>query len=420
MYNEGILKFVEKLDSSERKSWYELISKKPEIISAEFIKTVDKLNYAQIYDVKRAIKAGLNLETIKIFAKPEFKRSEMGNILNGILGGIELEKIKLYAQKEYANEIWALNEVAKKLDFQILKKYLDLDLHLWQKVEILKYLADNPNVSQQRVDVLCNKRFNGHQVDELENCIKLCEEISIEQLKIIANPEFDNYQMEEIALGYLHKLKNFQVLFYAKPEIKTLKMRYMRLGFENNLSLGSIKYYSSEKIGNFAVKEVYECFIEGLTLEKTRCIVDISRGDENKIYWYRIIAKKYHFSNKDLQELSNATIVTSCMLREIFGLLENGVLLEQVIKYAKRGLDSMQLEEIRKGYENGLSYEEIETYAKRKIHHYQMETLRISLEKGVPIECVEEMAESNMTVKQIELKCAENTDLYELIYQILN
>lgn len=427
MQAKEILDLVTKIDvislkdAEARKEWYDFINKNRDCIGAEFVELLSKLDYLQIEVVTEAIKYGLNIEQIKVLANPEFDEKFMKNLVNGLYyDDIEPEKMKLYAKKEYKDDIIGLNKLAKYLDIQILKKYLNADLKMWQKLVIFRFLSCYPDIPQERVDVMCNKEFFPEQLEQLKKYVLECKRINLEQLELIANPRFNSYQMEEIFLGIIYNLKKEQIEFYAKPEISSIEMSYIRLGFVNNLPIKAIEYYSSKEFTSEAVEEIYKCLIEGISLEKTEFIVELASGDSEKIYLYKEISG-YGFSNEDMQEIVTASKHPSREeLKQFLRLLRWKIPCEQVKSYAISGFNSYQLEEICEGYEGRLSKEQIEVYAKKEIHYTKMKALRKCFDKGYPIKLVEIMAEPHISVSDIEKDWENDKNLRKLFFQIFD
>ncbi len=89
--------------------------------------------------------------------------------------------------------------------------------------------------------------------------------------------------------------------------------------------------------------------------------------------------------------------------------------------FKNRGLNTMQLHQVKLGYDNGLTEEQIEIYAKPKFNWYQMEQIRLGLEAGmdvtiyaqenIPSEEMEHIRQKNEINADYQSKVKEETKL---------
>lgn len=257
----------------------------------------------------------------------------------------------------------------------------------------------------------------------------------MEQLKIIANPKFDEKQMTEVHSGYINGLKPNQVAFYAKPEIPFWRMYYIRLGFENGVSLRKIYFYSGvgKKFGDNALKEVYECFLQGVSIEEVKVLVDVSTQsyDTHLIYRNIQMAKEIVRSGcslQDLQEISNTSSIPKDMTFEyVLKGLKNNISIENIKYYVTTGIYYFsKIDEIISGFKHGLTQEQVKLFARNDFGDGTMRIVRLCLEYGMSIQQVQTMIENEQFSEMkafIEAKVdkkTEETDLYGLISGFLN
>lgn len=62
--------------------------------------------------------------------------------------------------------------------------------------------------------------------------------------KLELSGRFDKYQMREISDGFLHNLSMAQVAVYADPQFNWEQMIEISLGFEEDLSMEQVKLYA--------------------------------------------------------------------------------------------------------------------------------------------------------------------------------
>ena len=434
--NQQIVEFIQKIDrySSEgRKKWYKLISKRPEIISAEFFEMVNPLSGEQIDVVRAGYEAGLEIQTIKIYAKSEFDASEiMRELLNGILAGIELEKIKFYAKKEFKGWICYMNMIAKKIDIATLKKYLDMDLSVYFRVNILQALIKGGN--EQRVQILCAKHWNDEQFLELFKCVEN-NELTLEELKVIANPDFDEYQMSEVACGYMSNLTPKMVAFYAKSEMPASAMHYIRIAFEKRFSWRKVYYLLGifKKFDAYAVKEVCECFEEGLSIEFVKGIVEISTEKASKIHIVQNLKLVREIigagcSIKELHKISDISARGKTLtFKYVLEGLKKGVSIEDIKFCVTTGhYYSSEMDELFTGFKNGLTQEQVKLFSGHEFRDGSMKIVRLCLEYGMSITLAKHFIANNQWdvmkafIAYYEEQKTEETNLYTLISGLLN
>lgn len=433
MKKEDIYEFIQKImgdSKNTRDEWYHLISNNPEIISIDFVDMILKLDKDYINHIIKALQAGLDTERIKKYVKAKISIEDLKSILHYHKRGVKLEIIDLYIREEFRGKIGILNYAACYLDNETIKKYIDLDLQPWKKVQILNFMSNNRDIQQEYINILANKNLNDLQFNELTATIKKSwKDLTIEQLKFIANPEFNHNQMYEITLGYMHKLKQRQISFYAKAKNPCWRMMYIRLGFENKLSIKKINYYLSNKFdSSYKMECVYKCFLYGLSLEEVKDIVEISKGNTKKINIYRYFLVN-GFTIQDLREIANIDIDIIEGFYKIEEELKRRLSVEQIKFLLMEELNFSQMTEVIKGFEYGLTQQQIETYAKRGIDSEVMKEFRICFECGSSIKEIKKLIKNNMSIcdistfrqkKEKEKENAQNEHLYKLICENLN
>lgn len=427
MQKKQIEAFIEKLtegSETSRKDWYVILSQNPQFICKEFVELISNLKYnSQIYQVKFGIRDGLSLEQIKVYAKPEFSVEAMQDISYSIKHGLDFRKIKLYAKKEYENYIRQLNLISKKLNIEVLRKYLEMDLTVYDKVKRLVFISEHPNITSERIDIICSSEFKDAWDSDVHTVAFrkiLDEELSIDELKIILNPNFNMLQIDEVALGFKHGLTEEQVRLYADEKFNFNRIHYFRLGLENNLPQNEIDFYINIDRDSM-IEGFYKCFINGLTMEEVKFIEYHTRytysSQDIEIY---ISVLKKGMTISDLQEIMDSQTLILCDIEEIISELESGLSAETIKFYWKKGLNHHQMKEVRFGFESGLNSSQIELYAQNDFSKDKMSAILNCFISGMSSKEIEKMIKSNKTPQEIE-KVRHNfesqikdTALYEL------
>lgn len=95
MPQDDLSKAFSAMIDDKEEFWYNLIQSNK--IDEEFIKSLANLEKSQLERIRTAISKNVDMETIKLFAKPEFNCFQMEEITNACLAEICFEKIKLLA-----------------------------------------------------------------------------------------------------------------------------------------------------------------------------------------------------------------------------------------------------------------------------------------------------------------------------------
>ena len=76
--------------------------------------------------------------------------------------------------------------------------------------------------------------------------------------------------MEEIRKGFKDGLTMEQVKLYADPKFNYSQMEAIREGFKNGLTMEQVKVYADPKFDWFQMLQIREDFEDGLTMEEIK------------------------------------------------------------------------------------------------------------------------------------------------------
>ena len=82
-------------------------------------------------------------------------------------------------------------------------------------------------------------KFNPDQLREIRKGFNY--DLSLDQVKVYADPKFDKYQMEEIRLSFENGLTMEQVKLYADPKFDDFQMNRIYWDFKNGMSIEEVK-----------------------------------------------------------------------------------------------------------------------------------------------------------------------------------
>lgn len=132
----------------------------------------------QITYIRRGISEGLTEEQIKYFANPDFATAKMKIIEEAMANGLSLDKVKLFSEGNY---------------------------NIPQQKELSKILLED-NLTSEKFYVVANPQFNQFKMEEIVDGFN--NGLSLEEVDLYANPDFTVYQMQEIKRALLTKNEN--------------------------------------------------------------------------------------------------------------------------------------------------------------------------------------------------------------------
>ena len=101
------------------------------------------------------------------------------------------------------------------------------------------------NLTMQQIKLYTNSEFEWKQMNEIRWSFKESG-LTIEQVKVFANPEFSWKQMEQIRYGFVDGLTIKQVNLFAKPEFDSEQMykihKFIKENDITNMSTKTIRF----------------------------------------------------------------------------------------------------------------------------------------------------------------------------------
>ncbi len=82
-------------------------------------------------------------------------------------------------------------------------------------------------------------KFNGAQLREIRHGFDYG--LTMDQVKVYADPKFNKYQMEEIRLSFENGLTTEQVKLYANPRFDDFQMNRIYWDLKNGMSIEEVK-----------------------------------------------------------------------------------------------------------------------------------------------------------------------------------
>lgn len=233
----------------------------------------------QMNSLRLAIKNRLTEDELSFVADKRFNGHQMEQIVTGLKEGLTLKQVE-----EYADDKWTAHEMCKRR-LQLLqeliieapgmfsKDYYDDMMRVAKKqsqqmenlnrnVREMQNFINTKGAKQEQpllqkqlqeckaeverlqslleekeavIKIMINKK-NGHKREDagsfFARIIKPRHPITI--MELMANPRFNESQLEQIRLGYEHGLAVDEIIWYAKPGFDAGRMGCMRLVLENS------------------------------------------------------------------------------------------------------------------------------------------------------------------------------------------
>ena len=357
MQKKSIEKLSEIMYSRDFHFWLNLIRNNSKL-NEEFFEDILKIlpqSKADAISVMKAIRAGfeygLDIEQIKLYAKPDFNYKQMIQIMYGLKNGLNNKQICFYAKPEFDGI--QMFEIRKGFEEGLSTKEISVYAkpEFWpDQMDFLKSVFKEKNLTIDQVELFADPRYGTALMEKL--CSALEDGLTIEEVKEAKKfnmLKFDIYQIDMILFGYFEGLTTEQVKVYANPKFDPYQMGKIIEGFKSGLTEEQVKCYAKPEFN---------------TLQMDRICSGLEEG-------YLSVNQSDIYANTLFNESQTAKVVDGYL---------NGLTTEQIKFYAKPKFDSEQMYQIRIGFENGLSLNDVMKFSNiSKVE--EMERVRTSLEK---------------------------------------
>lgn len=119
--------------------------------------------------------------------------------------------------------------------------------------------------------------------------------LTYEQIKVYARPEFDWQQMRVICLGFISGFNDKQIDMYARPEFKWRQMYVMYYGYSDGLTDEQVSQYAKPELDEDEMMDIYYNFIVNTTKEQIQVRNNIrlrqDQFEKNQIDSLRLLLK---------------------------------------------------------------------------------------------------------------------------------
>lgn len=271
---------------------------------------------------------------------------------------------------------------------QMLQKYKAIGFNKAQMFEI--EIAIENGLTEDEINIFAKLDFNDSQMRQirytLENNLTAETKLTKDQIKFIANPDLEWYEMSLIKTCYKYNMlqNEMEELLAQCKSLGVNKTNGIIRGVESNLSLDEIKFYINSELNSSKMVEIRQILKWNATLE-------------------------HKYSLEELRFVINPKL-NKKQIEEIRLGLEHGLLISEVKIYAKPEYHEYQMEEIRLALEHKLTQDQINFITNPDLESYEMRLIRVCCENNVAQNEIEEL---------ISLKFNE-MQTYEIIYGLKN
>lgn len=301
-------------------------------------------------EVKRYILEGANIR-------------QWAEIRVGYKAGLTDEQVAIYAKKEYSSGTMAIIRG-----------------------------AISKGLSKEQLNLMLDSSLTSEQVNEIYKGLKT---LSIEKVKLFANPKFTAKQMQEIRLGFLNELSIECIELYASEKYNDLQMKVIR---------NALKYIGKEKVELFLnpeytadkMKNIYSMLRMGYTEDVLKPYSNLS--DENIKLVFALVCKKFNQDtiNKilsyNLNPAQKKCIIEGC---------EKDFSEKQILLYAKPEFSCFEMEEIIEALKH-LPVSKVKRIANPKLNKWQMREITTAFCMGIKVKHVKLYAKEEFDNCQME------------------
>jgi hypothetical protein len=241
-------------------------------------------------------------------------------------------------------------------------------------------LEPTPEEMREKRKKLEIKKFGRELPDNEKELKRLEPYLTKEELKNFSI--FNEYQLDQIYLGFKHNLLKDDILLYAKEDIPWWKMYHMRVGLEFEYPKEKVLLYTSSKITNEEeIRAIREGIEKDLSVEQLKIVIE-EAFDEEEIKEF-VKAFEDGLSVKEVKFLSENFLNIERMKIARDGF-KNGVTIKQMEFALSYDFDNHQFREVVEGFSSGLTLKDVKFYAHPWLDYFNMFLIKEGLKEGIP------------------------------------
>ncbi|WP_308698672.1 ArdC-like ssDNA-binding domain-containing protein [uncultured Thomasclavelia sp.] len=191
----------------------------------------DNFTEPQKQQISQAVKKGLSLEDISVFAKDYINADVMALAITALNEGLTRQEINTFIEDFSPAQIR-----------EIIKAY------------------KNPKSTPYLLAVIKNPDFTAKEMEQINRAIDLMA--TPEQIQILINDNWDWTNMFEIVNAIEDNLSFEQIKIIADKKLNAAQMCQVRLGFKENLTIDEVKSYAYSDIDCFSMARQIEVIKE--------------------------------------------------------------------------------------------------------------------------------------------------------------
>lgn len=245
----------------------------------------EDIEFEQAEQIWLGIKGKLPLEKLVRYARLRFSANQMELIRRGFMKGWNPEDVLLYGRPEFSLEqMWQIYlGLEEGLTPDLVVQYADPALPLRKMARIrLELLAQEqkaaisfvrPVLEPETEDVFRFDRFLPSQIVELRLARKAG--LNDAQMEVLANHALEPKQMAQVRWGFAESnLSPEQVRLYARPEFDEQQMLEIRRGMEKGLTATQVCLYADPRYNDRQMCQIRLALIQGLNEMQLSYLLD--------------------------------------------------------------------------------------------------------------------------------------------------
>ena len=237
---------------------------------------LEKLDVEQVRVIAEhsSIYGAISFETISLFIEGNYTCAEILGVMSCSSKGLKKEQMDLYNKfhklmksRGLLFDQYQIEEILKGfMNGRTIKEVCLYADPSYDHNDMKQFRLFERKVTYEQAKIAKSKKFTFLQTEQILQAFYFAE-MTIEQVKLFAVPEFSEKTMESIIKCFNENLFLSQIKALAKRQYSHEQIDFMRDGFKKGLKFKEIKLFTKVK-GFFELEEIQRGFENGLTYEQ--------------------------------------------------------------------------------------------------------------------------------------------------------
>lgn len=377
--------------------WTELLKNKS--VSKEFVSSLQAFNDKRYSLIKRGFISGLTENQVKIFANPLLTDEVAEEVHTALAFGVKEETVSYWLRENYSDG--ELSEIFRGytdgLTEEQIKFYATLETAL--KMQSVRD-AFNNGVTIERLSIFSPlDQYDYWDMRELISAI--LSGITEENLRFLANPDLDSRKRQTLKEIIQRGTSKEFLEFFNKhhEEFESAQLMAINRAYREGLTKEQLEVVINPKFNEWQMDIIINAFWEGLSFEEVNIFARPNFPSRlmSEIKW--LIKQKWPMA--EIHFVIRNEFSADQITRIIQGK-EKGLTDEQIEVYKDSRLDYQQMGEIIEGFNDGLTIKEVLLYANPDNKASVMKEIREGINDGIPYIEYEKLNKRVFTLNEVE------------------